>query len=111
MSDQFVCAVDVGTGSARAGIFDRAGKLLGRAEHPIRLNRPLPDRAEHNSQDIWAAVCKAVLAARDKSGVDGRAVAGIGFDATCSLVVRGEGGMPLGVSNDDQSELGHDLLV
>jgi ribulose kinase len=35
-----IVAVDVGTGSARAGIFDRHGKLLGRADHPIAMNRP-----------------------------------------------------------------------
>ena len=98
MSDKFVCAVDVGTGSARAGIFDRGGTLLGRAEHPIRLNQPLPDHAEHSSDDIWSAVCNSVRAALSKAGVAAAAVSGIGFDATCSLVVRDEGGAPLSIS-------------
>ncbi|TKD39960.1 MAG: ribulokinase, partial [Mesorhizobium sp.] len=53
MTNSFVCAVDVGTGSARAGILDTGGTLLGRAEHPIVMNRPKADHAEHDSQDIW----------------------------------------------------------
>lgn len=39
---ELVVAVDVGTGSARAGVLDRGGRLLGRAEHPIWMNRPHP---------------------------------------------------------------------
>ena len=38
-------AVDVGTGSARAGIFDRHGRLLARADYPIAMNRPGNARA------------------------------------------------------------------
>ncbi len=93
-----VCAVDVGTGSARAGVFDRDGRLLGRGEHPIVMNRPATDHAEHDSEDIWRAVCRAVQSARGKAGVGPERFAGIGFDATCSLVARGEGGRQLPVS-------------
>jgi FGGY-family pentulose kinase len=98
LSSGFVCAVDVGTGSARAGILDADGRLLGRADRPIRMNQPKPDHAEHDSEDIWAAVCAAVREARQKTGVAPEAVAGIAFDATCSLVVRDRDGQPLGVS-------------
>lgn len=93
-----VCAVDVGTSSARAAIVDRTGRLLGRAEHPIATYRPLPDHAEHDSEDIWFAVCAAVRGARQRAGVAASDVAGISFDATCSLVVRGKGGEQLSVS-------------
>jgi ribulose kinase len=94
----FVCAVDVGTGSARAGILDARGSVLGRAEHPIAMNRPAAEFAEQDSQNIWSAVCLAVRAAREKAGIDAEAVVGIAFDATCSLVVRDRAGGQLSVS-------------
>lgn len=96
--DQLVIGVDVGTGSARAGVFDRSGRGVGRAERKILLNRPQPDHAEHSSEDIWQAVCASVREAVALSGADPAAVVGIGFDATCSLVVRDRDGAPLSVS-------------
>lgn len=98
MTKSFVCAVDVGTGSARAGILDTSGTLLGRAEHPIVMNQPKVDHAEHNSQDIWSAVCIAVRAAREKAGVSAEDIVGMSFDATCSLVVLNRDGGQLSVS-------------
>lgn len=95
-----VCAVDVGTGSARAGIFDRGGTMIGRGEHPIAIRRPQPDHAEHDADDIWRAVCHAVREALAKAHVLGSRIGGLGFDATCSLVVRGRRGEPLGVSKE-----------
>jgi FGGY-family pentulose kinase len=84
-----VAAVDVGTGSARAGIFDTSGKLQGRGEHPIAMNQPLAGHAEHDSHDIWRSVCAAVRQAIAASGAAAADIAGIGFDATCSLVAGG----------------------
>jgi len=98
-----VCAVDVGTGSARAGILDSGGTLLGRAEHAIAMHRPRPGHAEHDSEDIWKAVCIAVRAAREKAGAAPAQIAGICFDATCSLVVRDLHGRQLGVSSGGES--------
>lgn len=93
-----VCAVDVGTASARAGIFDAAGRLLGRAEHAIAMRRSAPGQAEHDSEDIWRAVSQSVKDARKEAGVAPEAVRAIGFDATCSLVVRAQDGSQLPVS-------------
>lgn len=86
----YVCAVDVGTASARAGLFDAGGKLLSRTTHPITVRQPEAGHAEYDSDEIWQAVCGAVKAARVQAGLAEGAVAGIAFDATCSLVVRGE---------------------
>ena len=87
-----VCGVDVGTGSARAGIFDRHGVLLGRAEHPIALYREQGDRGEHDSPMRSGWPSAPPFAART-CGIrrDPADVAGSSFDATCSLVVRGSG--------------------
>jgi FGGY-family pentulose kinase len=97
-SEAAVVAVDVGTGSARAGIFSSDGRMLGRAERPIALNRPQPDHAEHSADDIWAAVAASVRAARALAGLPAQAVAGVSFDATCSLVALDEADRPASVS-------------
>jgi D-ribulokinase len=93
--------IDVGTGSARAGLFDRTGKLLASDKADIMLWREAGDIVEQSSDDIWGAVCKSVRGALEKAGVAAATVAGIGFDATCSLVVLGEGGKPLPVGPSD----------
>ena len=98
MVDETVMSVDVGTGSARAGLFDRTGQLLGRAERPILLQHPLADHAEHDSEDIWQAVGAAAKAARAEAGVAAESVVGISFDATCSLVVLDQEDRPVSVS-------------
>jgi len=95
-----VCGVDVGTRSARAGIFAPDGTLLGRAEHPIAMRQTGADQAEQDSEDIWRAVASAVRQARQAAGVAAGAVAAIGFDATCSLVLRGRDGGQVAASAD-----------
>ncbi len=96
--DKAVMAVDVGTGSARAGIFDQTGRLLGRAEQPILMQRPLADHTEHDSEDIWQAVGTAAKAARAEAGVAADSVVGISFDATCSLVALDGDDRPISIS-------------
>src|SRR5690606_4824291 len=91
-------AVDVGTGSARAGVLTALGALLSRAEHPIAMNRPDANHAEHDSEQIWQAVCLAVREAIAQAGADPHQVVGLSFDATCSLVVRDADGKPVTVS-------------
>ncbi|MGV1908942.1 FGGY-family carbohydrate kinase [Agrobacterium vitis] len=100
MRDHLI-AVDVGTGSARAGVVTRTGRLLARREHPILLSRPSDERGEHNSQDIWEACCIAVKAALAEAGIGPAAIAGIGFDATCSLVLLDSSGQPLCLNGED----------
>lgn len=98
-----VVGVDVGTGSARAGILSRDGKLLGRAEYPIDMNQPQTNHSEHDSEQIWAAVCSAVRDALAAAGAAADDVAGISFDATCSLVVRDRSGGQISVSTSGEA--------
>jgi D-ribulokinase len=99
--DRYLVGVDVGTGSARAGVFDLTGRMLATAKRDITLYREAGAIVEQSSTEIWQAVCTSVREAVAASGVDAGAVVGIGFDATCSLVVLGEGGTPLAVGPSD----------
>lgn len=94
--------VDVGTGSARAGVFDEEGKLLGTANRPISIALTDAGYAEQSSTEIWRAVCDSVREAVLISAVAPQQVAGIGFDATCSLVVQGADG---GVGADPERDI------
>ncbi len=97
-SADLVMAVDVGSGAARAGIFDRDGRLLARASHPFAVHRPIQDHAEHSSDEIWHAACVASRRALADAGVDPARITGLAFDATCSLTVLDAGGQPVTVS-------------
>ncbi|MCS7300658.1 MAG: FGGY-family carbohydrate kinase [Fimbriimonadales bacterium] len=94
----YVIGVDVGTASARAGLFDLQGKRLAIAAEPIQIHRPLPEYAEQSSEDIWRAVCKVVRQVVSEARVASDAILGIGYDATCSLVVLDTDDKPLSIS-------------
>ncbi len=106
---RYVIGIDVGTGSARAGIFDAAGRMVASARHDILVFHERGAIVEQSSTDIWQAVCTAVRAALARAAIAPAQVAGLGFDATCSLVVLGEGGKPLPVGPSEQAE--RDIIV
>ncbi|WP_426577343.1 FGGY-family carbohydrate kinase [Xenorhabdus stockiae] len=93
-----VIGVDVGTGSARAGIFDMNGNMLSSAKRDITLYRDNTHFVEQSSREIWDAVCYCIREVMSHSGCVPQQVAGIGFDATCSLVVLGKDQEPISVS-------------
>ena len=95
---QAFIGVDVGTGSARAGIFDRAGRLLATARQSIQVWHEAGDIVEQSSEDIWRACAMSIRAAMGEAKLHPPDIGGLGFDATCSLVVLGEKAQPLTVS-------------
>lgn len=103
MASYFI-GVDVGTGSARAGVFDLNGHMVGQASRTIDLYRPKADFVEQSSDNIWQAVCNAVRDAVNQADINPIQVKGLGFDATCSLVVLDKEGQPLTVSPSGRTE-------
>ncbi|MBV9909014.1 MAG: FGGY family pentulose kinase, partial [Hyphomicrobiales bacterium] len=101
--------VDVGTLSARAGVFDAFGRLIASARRPIAVWREPGDIVEQSSDDIWSAVLSAVREAVQASELKPEAFRGMGFDATCSLVVLDRDARPLSVSPTDAPE--RDVIV
>ncbi|MEW2913991.1 FGGY-family carbohydrate kinase [Leisingera sp. JC11] len=108
-AERYLLGIDVGTGSARAGVFTLDGRMQAAGKSPISLHREGGGIAEQSSREIWQAVCTAVRTAVAGAGIDPGNVAGIGFDATCSLVVLGPGGAPLPVGSPDAPQ--RDIIV
>jgi D-ribulokinase len=100
--DEAFIGVDVGTGSVRAGVFTSRGQLLSNARRVTASWREPGDLVEQSSADIWAATVASVRTAIETAGVRPESIAGIGFDATCSLVVLDPVGqsLPVGPSGD-----------
>ncbi|MDF2152597.1 FGGY-family carbohydrate kinase [Vibrio sp. CAU 1672] len=103
MSIYFI-GVDVGSGSARAGVFNAEGRKVGEAKRDTLMFKPQADFVEQSSDNIWQCVCLAVKDAVSQANINPIQVKGIGFDATCSLVVLDKNGQPLTVSPTGRSE-------
>ncbi len=103
----YFMGIDVGTGSARAGVFETNGNLKGLGETDISLYRGPNDFVEQSSTEIWKAVCNSSKEALKKADINPAQIVGVGFDATCSLVVAGIDGKPLpvGFSGDPHRDI------
>ncbi len=98
MQADHTIGVDVGTGSARAGVFDRTGRLLASAKRAITIWHEAGEVVEQSGDQIWSAICASVAEALTASGIAANGIAGIAFDATCSLVAVKADGRPVTVS-------------
>lgn len=97
----YVVGIDIGTGSARAGVFDRKGNLLAEAKKPIAMNRPQAHFVEQSTTDIWQAICHSVRKAVSDAGVPVEKVKSVSVSATCSLVLLDKTYSPLRLSEGD----------
>ena len=101
--DLFI-GIDVGTGSARAGLFDRNGAMLASGTEDIRIWRPETDFVEQSSDDIWRAIGIAVRQTLNDAGADPAHIQGVGVDATCSLVALDVDDQPVSLSPTNRDE-------
>ncbi|PNJ54080.1 FGGY isoform 6 [Pongo abelii] len=99
--ERYYVGVDVGTGSVRAALVDQSGVLLAFADQPIKKWEPQFNHHEQSSEDIWAACC--VVTKKVVQGIDLNQIRGLGFDATCSLVVLDKQFHPLPVNQEGDS--------
>jgi Glycerol kinase len=79
MSEEYILAIDEGTTTARAMIFDHNGKRLAAARHPIRQILPNPGWVEHDATEIWNAVQTTIATALITSGIKPQQIKAIGI--------------------------------
>ncbi|MGZ6989054.1 MAG: FGGY family carbohydrate kinase, partial [Thermoanaerobaculia bacterium] len=75
----FVLALDQGTTSSRALVFDEGGSVRGMAQQELSQIYPEPGWVEHDPTEIWATQSGALHEALAKAGVGARDVAAIGI--------------------------------
>lgn len=80
MKDQmYMMAIDQGTTSSRAILFDRQGKVRGVAQKEFRQLYPKPGWVEHDAEEIWEVTRWVADQLFETTGVRREQVAGIGI--------------------------------
>jgi glycerol kinase len=79
VAQRYVLAIDQGTTSSRAMLFDRAGAVAGSAQREFRQIFPQPGWVEHDPQEILASVLATLAEVLATAQVDAGELAGIGI--------------------------------
>ncbi|MCY4198714.1 MAG: glycerol kinase [Gammaproteobacteria bacterium] len=74
-----VLALDQGTSSSRAIVFDASGKILGVGSQPLASHYPAPGQVEQDPGAIWQGTLQSARDAIDKAGVKASDLLGIGI--------------------------------
>lgn len=77
--EQYIMAIDEGTTSTRAILFNRDGKIVGQAQREFQQYFPKPGWVEHDANEIWSAVQSVVSDAVINAKVQPYKVRGIGI--------------------------------
>ncbi|HET7616302.1 MAG TPA: glycerol kinase GlpK, partial [Bacillales bacterium] len=79
MKESYVLAIDQGTTSSRAILFDREGKIVDSAQREFRQYFPQPGWVEHDAQEIWSSVMAVVAELLSKTDLSPKAIEAIGI--------------------------------
>ncbi|APX72104.1 glycerol kinase GlpK [Companilactobacillus allii] len=79
MLNEYIMAIDEGTTSTRAIIFDKQGSKVADAQREFTQHFPEPGWVEHDANEIWNAVQSTIANVFIESGVKPNQIAGIGI--------------------------------
>ncbi|MCP4006981.1 MAG: glycerol kinase GlpK [bacterium] len=75
----YVLALDQGTTSSRALLFDRAGNIVASEAHEFTQIYPEPGWVEHDASEIWDTQLRALRGTVEKAGIAAGEIAAIGI--------------------------------
>lgn len=79
MSRPYILALDQGTTSSRAIVFDHNGQSVGHGQHEFAQHYPQPGWVEHDATEIWNTQRAVLQQALTAAGISGDQVAAVGI--------------------------------
>ena len=94
---KYILALDQGTSSSRAIVFDHEGNICSTAQMEFTQYFPKPGWVEHNPMEIWSSEAAVIAEAITKLGINGKDIAGIGItnQRETTIVWDAETGVPV----------------
>lgn len=95
--DTYIMAIDQGTTSTRAILFDRDSNIIAVAQKELENFYPHPGWVEQNANEIWASTVGVMFEVMAKSGIKDSQIAGIGItnQRETTIVWDKESGQPI----------------
>ncbi len=78
-AESFILALDQGTTSSRAILFDAAGRPVASSQKPFAQSYPRPGWVEHDPRQIWATQIEAAREAIARARIEPSRIAGLGI--------------------------------
>ncbi|MFC0216482.1 glycerol kinase GlpK [Paenibacillus chartarius] len=75
----YILALDQGTTSSRAIVFDGVSRIVSSAQQEFRQLFPQPGWVEHDAEEIWASIADVTKAALAKAAITPEQIAAIGI--------------------------------
>ena len=79
MPEQYILALDQGTTSSRAIVFDQQGDIRAVGQKEFKQYFPKPGWVEHDASEIWSTQLGVATEALTKAGIRASDVAAIGI--------------------------------
>lgn len=77
--EQYILALDQGTTSSRAILFNKEGEIVHSAHKEFPQYFPKPGWVEQNANEIWGSILAVIATCLSESGVKADQIAGIGI--------------------------------
>ena len=100
MKNEYILALDQGTTSSRAIVFDREGRARGVGQREFRQYYPHPGWVEHDANEIWRSQLEVAREALHNAGATAADIAAIGItnQRETTLIWDRASGRPLDVT-------------
>ncbi|MCR5841929.1 MAG: glycerol kinase GlpK [Bacteroidales bacterium] len=94
---KYILALDQGTSSSRAIVFDREGNIRSTSQKEFTQHFPRPGWVEHDPMEIWSSEAAVIAEAISKIGIGGKDIAAIGItnQRETTIVWDAETGLPV----------------
>lgn len=79
MNKKYIIALDQGTTSSRAIIFDHDSNIVAQAKHEFEQIFPKPGWVEHDPMEIWSSQSSAIIECIERNSINPKKIAALGI--------------------------------